>query len=238
MGQLTGIRAIVTGASRGIGRAITERLADEGARLALIARGAGTLEDRAKDCALREAEAQIFPCDLTDAAAVEHQFQAAIGWLGGVDLLVNNAGVGHMGSIEELTIPQFDEMIATNLRGAFLCSRAVVPVMKDQGGGTIINIASIAGKAGFLGGGGYCASKFGIMGLSECMGLDLRKHNIRVAAICPGSVNAPDFHRSSARIRAANMIQAADVADAVVYIARQPKRIFIRELEIRVTRPE
>ena len=130
-------------------------------------------------------------------------------------------------------------MMGTNLRGVFLCSRAVVPRMKTDGGGVIVNIASIAGKAGFLGGAGYAGSKHGVMGMSECMGLDLRPHNIRVAAVCPGSVNAPDFHSGrSSRIAADNMIQASDVAEAVVYIATQPDRIFIRELEIRVTKPK
>jgi NADP-dependent 3-hydroxy acid dehydrogenase YdfG len=170
--------------------------------------------------------------------AVEHQIGRALDWLGGVDLLVNNAGLGYMGSIENLSIEQFDEMLATNLRGVFLCSRAVVPRMKADGGGVIVNISSIAGKAGFVGGGGYAASKFGVMGLSECMGLDLRSHNIRVAAICPGSVNAPDFRAGrSGRISQEHMIQASDVAEAVVYIATQPDRVFIRELEIRVTNP-
>jgi NADP-dependent 3-hydroxy acid dehydrogenase YdfG len=169
---------------------------------------------------------------------VERQCGLAIEWLGGIDLLVNNAGLGHMGSIDELSVAQFDEMLGTNLRGVFLCSRAVVPPMKADGGGIVINISSIAGKAGFQGGTGYSASKFGVMGLSECMGLDLRVDNIRVTSICPGSVNAPDFRRDRAgRISEENMIQASDVAEAVVYVATQPDRIFIRELEIRVTHP-
>ncbi len=238
MESLKGRKVIVTGASRGIGRAIAERLAIEGAQLALLARSADLLDARVSDCAEQGAQARAFPCDVSDAAAVEKQIAAAIEWLGGIELLVNNAGLGHMGSVEELTVDQFDEMIGTNLRGVFLCSRAVVPRMKTDGGGVIVNISSIAGKAGFIGGAGYAASKHGVMGLSESMGLDLRPHNIRVAAICPGSVNAPDFLRSRpGRIPEERMIQASDVADAVVYIASQPNRIFIREIEIRVTSP-
>jgi 3-oxoacyl-[acyl-carrier protein] reductase len=238
MGTLKGHQIIVTGASRGIGRAIAERLADNGARLALMARSGDLLKDRVDECARRGAEARAFVCDVSDSKAVHKTFREAIEWLGGIDVLVNNAGLGYMGSVEELTIEQFDEMIGTNLRGVFLCSRAVVPAMKTGGGGVIVNISSIAGKNGFKGGAGYSASKFGVMGMNECMGLDLREHNIRVAAICPGSVNAPDFRTGrSGRIAEANMIQASDVAEAVVYVASQPSRIFIRELEIRVTNP-
>jgi NADP-dependent 3-hydroxy acid dehydrogenase YdfG len=235
--NLSGLRAIITGASKGIGRAIAERLAAEKTALALVARSGDLLDERVNDCQRRGAKAQAFVCDVADADAVERQFKKAIDWLGGVDLLVNNAGVGYFASVDELPIARFDEMINTNLRGAFLCARAVIPRMKADGGGTIINIASIAGKYGSEGGGAYCASKFGLMGLNECMGLDLRAHNIRVTAICPGSVNAPDFRGGrTSRINPENMIQAADVAEAVIYIARQPARIFIREMEVRVTR--
>lgn len=232
-------KTIITGASKGIGRSIAERLAEDGAKLALMARSADALDACAEQCRNAGAEAEAFVCDVSDADAVSGQFAQAIAWLGGIDLLVNNAGLGYFGSVEDLTVAQFDEMMGTNLRGVFLCSKAVVPRMKTDGGGVIVNIASIAGKAGFLGGTGYAGSKFGVMGMSECMGLDLRPHNIRVAAVCPGSVNAPDFRGGgSGRIAAENMIQASDVAEAVVYIASQPDRIFIRDLEIRVTKPK
>ncbi|GAB4325296.1 MAG: 3-ketoacyl-ACP reductase [Candidatus Zixiibacteriota bacterium] len=238
MESLKGRRVIVTGASKGIGRAIAERLADEGARLAILARSKDRLNECQAGCAERGAECEAIVSDVADAASVSSAMNVALEWLGGVDVLVNNAGVGYFGSIEELDIEQFDEMVGTNLRGVYLCSRAVVPRMKSDGGGVIINIASIAGKNGFKGGSGYSASKFGVMGMTECMSLDLRPHNIRVAAICPGSVNAPDFRAGrSGHIAESNMIQASDVAEAVVYIASQPPRIFIRELEIRVTNP-
>ncbi len=239
MESLKNCKTIVTGASKGIGRAIAERLAREGAKLALLARSADTLQECATQCRAAGAEAEAFVCDVSDATAVESQFGKAVEWLGGIQLLVNNAGLGYFGSVEELTVAEFDEMMGANFRGVFLCSRAVVPRMKTDGGGVIVNIASIAGKAGFLGGAGYAGSKFGVMGMSESMGLDLRPHNIRVAAVCPGSVNAPDFRQErSSRIAEDNMIQAEDVAEAVAYIAIQPDRIFIRELEIRVTKPK
>lgn len=237
MSELSGKRVIITGASKGIGRSIAERLAKERCHLALLARSGDLLAERVGYCEKLGAKSRAFVCDVGDQAKVDNSIRDAIAWLGGVDCLVNNAGLGYFARFDELGIAQFDEMIATNLRGPFLCAKAVVPTMKTQGDGLIINIASIAGKYGSERGSGYCASKFGLMGLNECMGMDLRPLGIRVSAICPGSVNAPDFRQGRVtKIKPEDMIQAADIAEAVVYLMRQPSRIFIREMEVRVTR--
>lgn len=237
MPAIRGKRVIVTGASKGIGRAIVERLAAEHCALALIARSGDLLADRVVFCEKQGAKAKAFVCDVGDPSQVESQFKGAVDWLGGVDCLVNNAGLGYFARFDELGVSQFDEMITTNLRGPFLCARAVVPRMKEAADGLIINIASIAGKYGSERGAGYCASKFGLMGMNECMGMDLRTLGIRVSAICPGSVNAPDFRQGRiTKIKPDDMIQAADIAEAVVYLLSQPSRIFIREMEVRVTR--
>ncbi len=237
MESLANKRVIVTGASKGIGRAIVERLAREKCVLAVMARSGDLLEERVAFCEKLDAKARAFVCDVGSEAEVAAQFSSAIEWLGGVDCLVNNAGLGYFARFDELGTGQFDEMIATNLRGPFLCAKAVVPRMKEQGDGLIINIASIAGKYGSERGSGYCASKFGLMGMNECMGMDLRSLGIRVSAICPGSVNAPDFRQGRlTRIKPEDMIQASDIANAVVYLLSQPSRIFIREMEVRVTK--
>jgi len=237
MSDLSGKRVIVTGASRGIGRTIAERLAAEKCTLALFARSGDLLAERVAFSEKKSAKARAFACDVGDASQVDTQFKAAIDWLGGVDCLVNNAGLGYFARFDELAVTHFDEMISTNLRGPFLCAKAVVPAMKEAGSGLIINIASIAGKYGSERGAGYCASKFGLMGLNECMGMDLRTFGIRVTAICPGSVNAPDFRQGRiTNIRPEDMIQAEDIAEAVVYLLHQPSRIFIREMEVRVTK--
>ncbi len=237
MSDLSDKTVIITGASKGIGRAIVERLAGEKCALALIARSGDLLTERVAFCEKLGTKAMAFVCDVGDQGQVESQFNAAIKWLGGVDCLVNNAGLGYFARFDELAVSQFDEMITTNLRGPFLCAKAVVPKMKEAGDGLIINVASIAGKYGSERGSGYCASKFGLMGLNECMGMDLRTLGIRVSAICPGSVNAPDFRMGRiTKIKPEDMIQAADIAEAVVYLLRQPSRIFIREMEVRVTR--
>jgi NADP-dependent 3-hydroxy acid dehydrogenase YdfG len=205
--------------------------------MALFARSGDLLAERVAFCEKKGAKAKAFVCDIGNAANVESQFAAAIAWLGGVDCLVNNAGLGYFARFDELAVSQFDEMLSTNLRGPFLCAKAVVPKMREQGDGLIINIASIAGKYGSERGAGYCASKFGLMGMNECMGMDLRSLGIRVTAICPGSVNAPDFRQGRiTKIKPEDMIQATDIAEAVVYLLSQPSRIFIREMEVRVTK--
>jgi len=237
MNDLSGKRVIVTGASKGIGRAIVERLAGDKCSIALFARSGDLLAERVAFCEKKGAKAKAFVCDVGDQSQVESQFKSAIEWLGSVDCLANNAGLGYFARFDELAVGQFDEMISTNLRGPFLCAKAVVPAMKATGDGLIINIASIAGKYGSERGSGYCASKFGLMGLNECMGMDLRTLGIRVSAICPGSVNAPDFRMGRiTKIKPEDMIQADDIAEAVVYLLRQPSRIFIREMEVRVTK--
>lgn len=237
MSELANKRVIITGASKGIGRAIVERLAAEKCSMALFARSGDLLAERVSYCEMKGAKAKAFVCDVGVESQVESQFAAAIKWLGGVDCLVSNAGLGYFARFDELSVSQFDEMITTNLRGPFLCAKAVVPDMKGTGDGLIINIASIAGKYGSERGSGYCASKFGLMGMNECMGMDLRTLGIRVSAICPGSVNAPDFRMGRVtKIKPEDMIQADDIAEAVVYLLRQPSRIFIREMEVRVTK--
>lgn len=237
MSELSNKKVIITGASKGIGRAIVERLAAEKCAMALFARSEDLLGDRVAYCEKRGARAKAFVCDVGDQSQVESQFNEADSWLGGVDCLVNNAGLGYFARFDEMPVSQFDEMLTTNLRGPFLCARAVVPRMKAAGDGLIINVASIAGKYGSERGSGYCASKFGLMGLNECMGMDLRALGIRVTAICPGSVNAPNFRMGRiTKIKSEDMIQAEDIAEAVVYLLRQPSRIFIREMEVRVTK--
>jgi 3-oxoacyl-[acyl-carrier protein] reductase len=141
MSDLSGKRVIVTGASRGIGRAIAERLAAEKCTLALFARSGDLLAERVAFSEKKSAKAKAFACDVGDASQVDTQFKAAIDWLGGVDCLVNNAGLGYFARFDELAVTHFDEMISTNLRGPFLCAKAVVPKMRDAGDGLIINVA-------------------------------------------------------------------------------------------------
>jgi 3-oxoacyl-[acyl-carrier protein] reductase len=153
--------------------------------------------------------------------------------LGPVDILVNNAGIGYFGPTHEATEANWDSVLDTNLKSVFLASKAVAAGMIARRAGHIINIASLAGKNAFAGGGIYCASKWGLLGLTECMAEDLRGYGIRVSAICPGSV-ATDFSPHGKK-DASKMLQAEDIALAVEMIVRQAPQSFISEILMRPT---
>jgi NAD(P)-dependent dehydrogenase (short-subunit alcohol dehydrogenase family) len=230
---LKGHVALITGASRGIGLAIAEQLAGMGARLSLCARGAADL-DRAA-AALRHAGAEVFAAaaDMTRAADIARFAEETQRNAGPVDILVNNAGVGRFGAFHELTEEDWDAVLDTNLKGVFLLSRAIAPSMIERKTGHIINIASLAGKNAFVGGSIYCASKWGLLGLTNCMAEDLRGYGIRVTAICPGSV-ATEFSPPSKK-NPEKMLQPGDVAHAVAAIVTQAPQSFISEVLIRPT---
>jgi NAD(P)-dependent dehydrogenase (short-subunit alcohol dehydrogenase family) len=232
--------AIVTGASRGIGFAIAAELARRGHRLALLARNQKALEDAAcrlggavEDPERSRREARTFPCDVRDAAQVTSAFDKIIGWAGRADVLVNNAGIGGFGAIHELSDETWDDTLDTNLRGAFLCSRAVAPQMIRQRSGYIVNISSLAGKNFFAGAAAYCASKWGLLGLTKCMAEDLRGYGIRVTAICPGSVHT-EFSPHAGK-DPKKMLQPEDVARAVGWLLDQSPTSFASEIELRPT---
>jgi 3-oxoacyl-[acyl-carrier protein] reductase len=230
---LAGKIAIVTGASRGIGFAIAQRLAKIGAKLSICARDPQKLEAAAAE--LRQTALAVFatPVDVTCAEQVA-SFVAATGKnLGTVEILVNNAGIGYFGPTHEVSEDNWDSVLDTNLKSVFLMSKAVAPGMIERRGGHIINIASLAGKNAFRGGGIYCASKWGLLGLTECMAEDLRQYDIRVSAICPGSV-ATDFSPHTGK-DADKLLQADDIAHAVEMIVTQAPQSFISQILMRPT---
>ncbi|MBI2956636.1 MAG: SDR family NAD(P)-dependent oxidoreductase [Acidobacteria bacterium] len=225
--------AIVTGASRGIGYAIAEELARRGHRLALLARSTGPLEEAARRLAGAAPAVRAFPCDVRQAEQVAATFRQLLDWGGRADVLVNNAGIGGFGPLHELSEAVWNDTLDTNLRGAFLCSKAVAPQMIRQRSGYIINISSLAGKNAFAGAAAYCASKWGLLGLTKCMAEDLRGYGIRVTAICPGSVQtefSPHAGKDPAR-----MLQPEDVARAVGWLIEQDARSFPSEIDLRPT---
>ncbi len=228
---LEGQVALITGGSRGIGLAIAARLAELGARLAICARDKGRIEAAATG--LRKRGAQVFAtvADVTRAADATRLVAETRSALGPVDILVNNAGVGWFKPFYEFEEADWDSMLDTNLKGVFLVSRAVAPEMIRRRTGQIVNISSLAGKNTFQGGGVYCASKWGLMGLTGCMIEDLRGHGIRVAAVCPGSV-ATEFSPHSGR-DAGKLLQSEDVVHAVVMILTQAPTSFISEIQMR-----
>ncbi|HEV2490062.1 MAG TPA: SDR family NAD(P)-dependent oxidoreductase [Candidatus Acidoferrales bacterium] len=231
---LSGQSAIVTGASRGIGFAIARRLGQMGARVALCARGQQRLE--AASSKLRQAgiETLALPADVSRAAEVSAVAEAAAKSFGALDILVNNAGIGRFAPVHEFSEADWDALLDTNLKGVFLMSRAVIPGMIARGRGHIINISSLAGKNFFAGGSVYCASKWGLLGLTYSMAEDLRGYGIRVAAICPGSV-ATDFSPHPGK-KMDKILQPEDVAHAVAMILTEAPQSFISEVLLRPTK--
>jgi NAD(P)-dependent dehydrogenase (short-subunit alcohol dehydrogenase family) len=225
--------AIVTGASQGIGIAITEELARRGHRLALVARREKPLQEAASRLAAAAPAAHAFTCDVGDSAQVQAVFAQIADWGGLADVLVNNAGVGAFKPIHELTDEDWDATLNTNLRGVFLCSRAVAPQMMERGSGYIINISSLAGKNAFPGGSAYCASKWGLLGMSRCMAEDLRRYNIRVSVISPGTVHT-EFSPHTGK-DPKKMLQAGDVARVVGWLLEQEPQSFASEVDLRPT---
>jgi NAD(P)-dependent dehydrogenase (short-subunit alcohol dehydrogenase family) len=231
---LAGQVALVTGGSEGIGLAIARRLGNMGARLALCARGKARLTKAAEMLRYEGFEALPVVANVTspkDVAALIQQTQQK---LGAIDILVNNAGVGVFAPAHEVSESDWDQVMDTNLKGAWLCSKAVAPQMIRRGTGHIINISSLAGKNTFAGGGVYCASKWGLLGLSGCMAEDLRAHGIRVSAVCPGSVHtefSPHDGKDPTKI-----LQPDDVAHVVAMLVTQAPQSFVSAVEMRPTR--
>lgn len=232
--QLAGSAALVTGASRGIGRAIAHCLATLGASVAICGRDRAALEACAES--LQKMGARVFShvTDVTRAEQVSELVSKTEAALGPIQILVNNAGIGLFGPAHEKSEADWDRVLDSNLKSVFLVSRAVIPSMIRRGSGDIINISSLAGKNTFTGGGIYCASKWGLMGLSGCMMEDLRAHGIRVSVICPGSV-ATEFSGSKPK-DPSKALSPEDVAHAVETIVTQRPGSFLSEIQLRPLR--
>ncbi len=225
---LAGQVAIVTGGSRGIGFAVAQAIAGAGGSVVLAARASARLDEAAASLG-----GLAVPCDVRNALEVEALAARVLERYGRIDILVNNAGLGHFGPVDELPVEQFDEMLAVNLRGPFLCTRAVVPTMKKQGRGTIVNVASVAGLVGNPNLSGYNASKFGLMGFSEATMLELRHAGIKVSVICPGSVATEFGHGPNV----AGMLAAQDVAAATMAILLAAPDALLSQIHLRPLRP-
>ena len=231
---LTGAVALVTGGSRGIGQAIAHRLALLGVSVSICGRDRAALELAARELANTGVSVHSQVADVTKAADVADLVAKTETELGPVTILVNNAGVGLFGPAHEKTEADWDRVLDTNLKSVFLVSRAVASSMLRRGSGDIINISSLAGKNTFAGGGIYCASKWGVVGLSGCMAEDLRERGIRVSVICPGSV-ATEF--SSRGVKdPSKVLSPEDVAHAVEAIVTQGPRSFLSEIHLRPLR--
>jgi NAD(P)-dependent dehydrogenase (short-subunit alcohol dehydrogenase family) len=230
--------AIVTGSSRGIGKAVAKKFAQLGAAVSLCGRDPKALEAAAHE--MREFSSNILalPANVTSSKDISFLVQATEEKLGPITILVNNAGIGNpgFGPVQEKNESDWDLVLDTNLKSVFLVSRAVAPLMIQRRRGDIINISSLAGKNTFAGGGLYCASKWGLQGLAGCMAEDLRAYGIRVSVICPGSV-ATEFSGRGSK-DPAKLLTPEDVAHAVAMLALQGPQSFISEVHLRpVSKP-
>ncbi len=225
--DLSGQTAIVTGASRGIGKAIALRLAAAGAKVACVARSADKLKETADAITAAGGAAEVHPCDVTDSAAVTKLIEELAESWGAIDIVVNNAGITKDTLIPRMEDEAWDAVIATNLRSVFLFTRAASLVMMRKRSGRIINISSVSGLMGNAGQANYSASKAGVIGLTRTVAQELASRKVTVNAVCPGFIASEMTQAMGAtldefvktRIPSKRLGEADEVADAVLYLA-------------------
>jgi 3-oxoacyl-[acyl-carrier protein] reductase len=232
--SLKGSVSIVTGGSKGIGKAIALALAKAGSDVVVTSRSQKELDAVAKEVESHGVQCLPIAGDVSKKTDVDRVISRTIGAFGTVDVLVNNAGIGKFGKVVDMSEEDFERMLSVNLLGVFLFSKAVLPTMIQKKKGSIINISSLAGKNSFVGGAGYSASKWGLMGFAKSLMLEVRNSNIRVVTICPGSV---DTKFSTHPKDLEKLIQPEDVAETVLFAITMPARSNVSEIDIRPTIP-
>ena len=233
--DLTNRVAIVTGGTRGIGRAIAASLVSTGVRVAITARNEKDLTDAVSELN-RTGHSAGYVCDVRDYEQVKSTVARIASDFGGIDILVNNAGVGIFETVESMSVEDFHAVLETNVFGVFYCCHEVIPLMKRRGGGYIINISSLAGANPHARMAAYNASKFGLNGFSEALMQEVRHDDIKVSYIMPGSVNT-EFGGDSPSDENSWQLQPADIAQAVMDLLEYPDRSLVSRVEIRPSRP-
>ena len=227
-------RALITGASSGIGKATALAFAKAGIDVALVSRSLDKLETVAEAARHTGVVAKAYAVDLANVTQVKAEIEAIALDFGGIDILVNNAGIAYTANLTETPLEDWQQVINLNLTSVFQCLMGILPGMRDRHTGTIINVASIAAKQPFPGWGAYSVSKAGLMALSQTLAQEERAHGIRVTAICPGAVNTElwdtetvqsDFDRSK-------MLTPEVVAQSILYTALLPPEAVIDELTL------
>lgn len=235
--NLQGKAAWVTGAGRGIGRAIALRLASEGALVGLTSRSEKELSSVADAVAGAGGRAVVAPADVTKPDEVERAFRTVLAAGERLDILVNNAGIGIFAAVSKLSLEDFDRMWNVNVRGVFLCTRLAVPVMEEQQSGAIVNISSLAGKNAFVNGAGYAATKWALNGFTNCLRFEVRSSNVRVITVGPGSVATEFSSTPKDPAKLERILQPDDVASAVLAALVLPPHAMMSEIDLRPTNP-
>lgn len=234
--DLGGRVAIVTGATKGIGLAVARGLAEAGASVVVSARTEADVEQVARELeGVGQGGTLGVRADVSDPLHCQALVARAVERFGQLDILINNAGVGHFAPIQEMTEDEWRTQIDVNLGGVFHCSKAAIPHLQGRAG-WIINIGSLASRNSFAGGAGYNASKFGLLGMTEAMMLDLRHDDIRVSIIMPGSVST-HFNDHTPGPDDAWKLQPEDVSRAVLDLLAYPGNALASRVELRPSRP-
>ena len=235
---LRGKVALVTGGSSGLGRATAIALAEAGADVAVLARGSGDLRQAVQQIEVHEVRASAVMVDLADATAVEHAVGQVRADLGGVDVLVNAAGTDVPGPVAELDVDAWDRVLAVNLRASFLLARAVWPDMVARGGGTIVNVSSVAGRRGWANASAYCAAKFGLTGFTQALAAEGRDSGIRACVLYPGAMDtswgawSPQDRTDDGHGEPAAALPPEHVAGLITWLAAAPPGLVLNEVTV------
>jgi clavulanate-9-aldehyde reducatase len=245
-GALDGRVAVVTGASSGIGEATAEALAREGATVAVAARRLDRLEELSKRISDEGGRAETFEVDVADEDQARGLILDSEEKLGGLDILINNAGLMLLGPVQGADTEEWRRMVDVNCLGLLYCTHAALPVMQQRGGGHIVNVSSVAGRQADLGSAVYNMTKWGVVGFSEALRQEALHSNVRVTVVEPGFV-ATELHGHNElpvvvegvekmRSQIGDVLEAEDIADAITYVVTRPERVDVNEILIRPTR--
>ena len=230
MTSATKRRALITGASSGIGKATALAFAKSGIDVALVSRSVDKLAAVKSAALATGVEAQAYPLDLAEILQVQQKISAIAADFGPIDILVNNAGMGYTSSLSETPLEDWQQVMNLNLTSVFQCILGILPMMRDHGLGTIINVASVAGQQPFPNWGAYSVSKAGLIALSKTLAAEERTHGIRVTAICPGAVNTELWDTLDLNFDRSSMLTPEIVAQSILYTALLPEQAVIEEL--------
>lgn len=227
-------RALITGASSGIGKATALAFAKAGIKLALVSRSMEKLEAVASAVALSGVEAKVYQLDLAQINVVQEKIRAIAADFGSIDILVNNAGMGYTNALSETPLTDWLQVMNLNLTSVFQCMLGILPMMRERKKGTIINVASIAGQQTFPNWGAYSVSKAGLIALSKTLATEERNHGIRVTVICPGAVDTELWDSETVKLNfdRSAMLTPEIVAQSILHTALLPEQAVVEELTL------